>query len=84
MAVTVTPLGFKKPDGATELVRNGAQILADNAQQAEDRIQGLSRQVASVSTPFNIGMDIDGVPFFQSGASGLTLEADTDGVPYIL
>lgn len=84
MAVEITPLGFKKPDGATELVRNGAGIIAENAQQAEDRIQGLSRQVASVSTPFNIGMDIDGTPFFQSGASGLTLEADTDGVPYFL
>lgn len=83
MPVTTTPLGFKKPDG-NELVRGGDNVIADNAQVAEDRLQGLSRQIASVSTPFNIGFDIDGVPFFQTGASGLTLEADTDGVPYFL
>ena len=84
MAVETTPLGFKKPDSTTELVKRGAQVIADNAQRAQDLIQGLSAQVASVSTPFNIGLDIDGVPFFQAGAAGLTLEADSDGVPYFL
>ena len=83
MAVTTTPLGFKKPDG-NELVRGGDNVIADNAQKAQDLIAGLSAQVAAVSTPFNIGLDIDGVPYFQTGASGLTLEADTDGVPYFL
>jgi hypothetical protein len=80
----ITPLGFKKPLAATELVRWGAGVIADNAQLSQELFAGLSAQVASVSTPFNIGMDIDGTPFFQSGASGLTLEADTDGVPYFL
>ena len=83
MAVTTTPLGFKKPDG-NEPVRGGDNHIADNAQRVDDLLQGLSRQVAAVSTPYNIGIDIDGEPFFQVGASGLTLEADTDGVPYIL
>jgi len=83
MAITTTPLGFKKPDG-NELARGGDNVIADNAQKAQDLLAGLSAQVASISTPYNIGLDIDGVPFFQDGASGLTLEADTDGVPYFL
>ena len=142
MAITTTPLGFKKPDG-NELVRGGDNSIADNAQKAQDliaaaqsatatltgrvanaeqtvgghgtrigavetrvttaqtdlagmsnygtrlgsfesQIAGLSAQVGSVLTPFNIGLDIDGVPFFQDGASGLSLEADTDGVPYFI
>lgn len=83
MAVEVTPLGFKKPDG-NELFKKGDNVISDNAQKAQDLIQGLSNQIAAVSTPFNIGVDIDGVPFFQQGASGLTLQSDTDGVPYFL
>lgn len=35
MAVTTTPLGFKKPDG-NELVRGGDNVIADNAQKAQD------------------------------------------------
>jgi len=35
MAVEITPLGFKKPDGK-EAVRNGDNVIADNAQKAED------------------------------------------------
>ena len=35
MAVTTTPLGFKKPDG-NELARNGDNVIADNAQKAEE------------------------------------------------
>ena len=50
----------------------------------ESQIAGLSAQVASVATPFNIGIDLDGVPYYSDGASGLSLEADTDGVPYFL
>lgn len=35
MAVTTTPLGFKKPDG-NELVRGGDNVIADNAQKAQE------------------------------------------------
>ena len=35
MAVEVTPLGFKKPNGQ-ELVRNGDNVISDNAQKAND------------------------------------------------
>jgi len=37
MAVTTTPLGFQKPDG-NEPVSNGDNVIAANAQKAEDRI----------------------------------------------
>ena len=83
MAVETTPLGFIKPDN-NELAKLGAYAIRYNAQKSQELLQGLSAQVGAVSTPYNIGLDIDGVPFFQDGASGLTLEADTDGVPYFL
>lgn len=81
MAVTTTPLGFKKPDG-NELARGGDEIIADNAQTAEDILSNISARLATIDTPFNVGVDIDGVPYFNLGTSGYTLQADTDGVPY--
>ena len=83
MAIETTPLGFKKPDD-NEMVKFGAHISRLNTQRTEELFQGLTAQVASVSTPYNIGLDVDGVPYFSTGAAGLTLEADTDGVPYFL
>lgn len=47
MAVEVTPLGFKKPDSATELVKRGAQVIADNAQKAQDLIEDLQSRFPS-------------------------------------
>lgn len=38
MAIETTPLGFKKPDG-NERVRDGDNVISDNAQKAEDRFQ---------------------------------------------
>lgn len=38
MAIETTPLGFQKPDG-NELLRNGDNVIAANAQKAEDRVQ---------------------------------------------
>lgn len=83
MAVETTPLGFTKPDN-NEMVKFGAYAIRLNAQRSEELLSGLSAQVAAVSTPYNIGLDVDGVPYFSTGAAGLTLEADTDGVPYFL
>jgi len=37
MAIDITPLGFQKPDG-NEAIRNGDNVIAANAQKAEDRI----------------------------------------------
>lgn len=47
MAITTTPLGFKKPDGG-ELVRGGDDIIAANAQNAEDVIAAVRSRVANV------------------------------------
>ena len=52
MAVEITPLGFKKPDGVTELVRNGASVIAANAQTAQDLINALRTR-----TPEQISAD---------------------------
>jgi lysophospholipase L1-like esterase len=38
MAIEITPLGFQKPDG-NEAVRNGDNVIAANAQRAEDEHQ---------------------------------------------
>jgi len=35
MAIETTPLGFQKPDG-NELLRNGDNVIAANAQKAEE------------------------------------------------
>ena len=47
MAIEVTPLGFKKPDSATELVKRGAAMIADNAQTAQDLIEDLQGRFPS-------------------------------------
>lgn len=46
MAVTITPLGFKKPDG-NELVRGGDNAISDNAQTAQDLIAELQNRFPS-------------------------------------
>lgn len=49
MAVALTSLGFKKPDG-TELFRQGDNVIADNAQKAEDLIQArIAAQLAAAA-----------------------------------
>ena len=45
MAITTTPLGFKKPDG-NELVRGGDNAIADNAQTAETVIAAVRSRLA--------------------------------------
>ena len=98
MAVTTTPLGFKKPDG-NELVRGGDNAIADNAQTSQDLIADVRSKLAYVEAAIaaggtggggtggggsasNVGLDTDGVPYYEIGASGTTIEADTDGVPF--
>jgi hypothetical protein len=49
MAVEVTPLGFKKPSG-TELVRNGDNVIADNAQTAQDLLGDALPRLATIET----------------------------------
>lgn len=47
MAITTTPLGFKKPDG-NEPVRGGDNVIADNAQKAQDLIQSVSSRLLMI------------------------------------
>ncbi|WP_314325419.1 hypothetical protein [Paenarthrobacter ilicis] len=47
MAIEVTPLGFKKPDG-NEMVRGGDNAISDNAQKADDLIQEQRTQIADL------------------------------------
>lgn len=53
MAVTTTPLGFKKPDG-NELVRGGDNVIADNAQVAQDLLAAQQAQLAATQTRLGV------------------------------
>lgn len=44
MAVEVTPLGFKKPDG-NELFKKGDNVISDNAEKADELIQDLQARI---------------------------------------
>lgn len=46
MAITTTPLGFKKPDG-NEPVKGGDNVIADNAQLSQDLIEDLQARFPS-------------------------------------
>lgn len=46
MAVEITALGFKKPDG-NELVKGGDNIIAHNAQTSQDLIEDLQGRFPS-------------------------------------
>ena len=52
MAIETTPLGFQKPDG-NEQVKNGDNVIAHNAQRAQDLIEEL--QEKSVDVHFDGG-----------------------------
>jgi hypothetical protein len=45
VAVEETPLGFKKPDVASELVKRGAEVISANAQKAQDLIAALQERI---------------------------------------
>jgi hypothetical protein len=46
VAITTTPLGFKKPDG-NELVKGGDNVISDNAQTSQDLIADLQSRFPS-------------------------------------
>lgn len=47
MAVELTPLGFKKPNGF-ELVRQGDNVISDNAQKADDLLTEVKSNIADL------------------------------------
>jgi hypothetical protein len=49
VAVEVTPLGFKKPDG-NERVRDGDNVISDNAQKAQDLHASANGRLGSLET----------------------------------
>jgi hypothetical protein len=72
VAVEVTPLGFKKPDSATELVKRGAQVIADNAQTAEDWIEKNQAAIGIAQAKIDAG----------AGGPGLSADPDRPGLYY--
>lgn len=72
MAIETTPLGFKKPDGNDPL-RNGDNIIADNAQKAQELIASAQTQDAVLAG--RIGVTEAKV---NAGAGGPGLSADPD------
>jgi hypothetical protein len=61
VAVVTTPLGFKKPDG-NELARNGDNIIADNAQKAEDLLAPALPKIAALE---RAAFDAGAIPFIE-------------------
>lgn len=72
MAITTTPLGFQKPDG-TELIKSGDNVIAANAQTAEDILSPALIRLASIESAAFVGggllMEDPADPgFFLTGA----------------
>ena len=84
MAIVTTPLGFKKPD-ENELFRNGDNVIADNAQKAEDILAAHAARIGQVEANVDagsgtgLGLAVDpespGLYFFSTGSP---IEADPD------
>lgn len=69
MAIAITPLGFKKPDG-TELVKGGDNVIADNAQKAQDLLAAALAADAALAT--RLGQAEANINAGMGGGPGLT------------
>lgn len=54
MAVEITPLGFKKPDG-NELFKKGDNVISDNAQKAQDLHASTLGRLGAAEAALNAG-----------------------------
>ena len=72
MAIEETPLGFKKPDSLTELVKRGAEMIADNAQTAQDWIAKNQASIGIAEAKIDAG----------AGGVGLSADPDRPGLYY--
>jgi hypothetical protein len=54
MAVALTSLGFKKPDG-NELFKQGDNVIADNAQKSDDLIAPALTRLGLAEAALNAG-----------------------------
>ena len=52
MAIEITPLGFKAPDG-NEPARNGDNVIADNARKAQELIAANRAELAALQQGLN-------------------------------
>jgi hypothetical protein len=71
VAVTTTPLGFKKPDG-NEPVKGGDNVIADNAQKAEDVLTPALTRIGLAEAAINAG----------AGGPGLSADPLNPGLYY--
>ena len=72
MAITPTPRGFLKPDG-NERVREGDNVIASNAQKADDLFA--AREAADLALAARVGIAEAKI---DAGAGGVGLSADPD------
>jgi hypothetical protein len=88
VAVEITPLGFKKPDGA-ELVRGGDNVIADNAQKAQDLLNnalgrlGVAEATIKGGLGVDIGLSEDPLApgtYFMADTSPITEDPDNAGL----
>ena len=96
MAVEITPRGYKVPDGVTELVKNGAGVIGDNARKADADVTALQAQlqaatnrlgVAEATIKGGLGVDI-GISedplapgtYFMADTSPITEDPDHTGL----
>jgi hypothetical protein len=92
VASETTEYGYIKPDG-NELIRNGDNVIAANAQAADNTARNLDFRVASIEAlaeppvipdirPTNLALAPDGVPYVLPGANEIRIYAGTDGNYY--
>lgn len=71
MAVEITPLGFRKPDG-NERVKTGDNDIAHNAQTAQELIAANQARIGVAEAKINAG----------AGGPGLSEDPDNAGLYY--
>ena len=84
MAVEVTPLGFKKPDG-NERVRDGDNVISDNAQKSQDLISAARTDINAAQTDINgHAIRIASIESAVGVGGGLLMEDPSDPGFYIV
>lgn len=81
MAVEETPLGFKKPDGASELVKRGAQMIADNAQKAQELIA--AGQTAQTAMQADLNEALTQLAALTEASAATDFDGGTPGTVYV-
>jgi hypothetical protein len=88
MAVALTSLGFKKPDG-NELFKQGDNVIADNAQKADDILAavnvrlGLAEANIDAGSGYGPGLSEDPLnpgTYFMADESPITPDPENPGL----